>query len=98
MGIKDFGIVRGRNAFISFNGSMLQACNTWLVWFEMLFLEIGLRADISSGEVSPIVYGLFNNDGAHGLLKRKDYRSINMLFPFIFHFVKKLLDIERMGR
>jgi len=43
----------------------------------------GLHIDFSSNEKGPAINGISTNDGLRGMLEAKDYRTLDMVFPFI---------------
>lgn len=62
---------------------MLYACNSLLVSIEEEFPVTGMRVDISDGELSLQLNGLFICNGVHGILQGKGHQFIDMVFPFI---------------
>lgn len=52
----------------------------------------GFQVDFSSGEKGSGLNGMFRNDGLRGMLEAKDYRAVDMVFPFIAAFIDRCCD------
>lgn len=73
--------------FSSIRTSVLRGCNTALAEFQKYYVMPGVKVDFSKHEGSSQLNGIFVQDGLRGMLEGKDYRTLDMSFPFIFGYV-----------
>ena len=77
--------------FSSIRTSVLRGCNTVLAEFQKYYVMPGVKVDFSKHEGSSQLNGIFVQDGLRGMLEGKDYRTLDMFFPFIFGYVDSWL-------
>lgn len=61
---------------------------------EQNFRAPGLHVDFSKYGDSTQLNGLFTKDGLRGMLEGKDYRSVDMVFPFVAAFIYRCTGLE----
>ena len=66
---------------------ILRGCNDLLACYERESYISGLTFDNSSPDISDKLDGFFTEDGIRGMLEGKDYKAVDMVFPFVGAFI-----------
>ena len=78
---------RSQRLFSSVRASVLRGCNTVLSVFQNEYMMPGTRVDFSKKEGSSQLNGIYMTRGLRGMLEGKDYRALDVMFPFVFGYV-----------
>ena len=80
---------RTKIAISSKKTSILRACNSYLRVIDENSGITSLRVDFSTKAASATLNGLFLENGVRGMLEGKDYRNVDMVFPFVCAFLDR---------
>ena len=72
----------------------MNASNAILAEIEKNYSATGLHVDFSKKEKTAQLNGFFLRDGVRGMLEGKNYRAIDLVFPFIAAFVDRALGFQ----
>lgn len=89
-----FGDRRRQKRLGSQRVPILKALNGILATIERKYFAPGLHVDFSKKEKSSTLNGLFGNDGLRGMLEGKNYRSVDLVFPFLMGFLDRVLGFQ----
>lgn len=79
---------------ISHRSKLLMATNAILADIQKNYPAPGLQVDFSKKEASVQLNGFFMKEGIKGMLEGKNYRSVDMVFPFISAFIDRVTGFE----
>ena len=85
---EDLQDTRG-NSFKFIRKSVLRGANAFLALLEKEYPATCLLVDFSKANNSTRLDGVFVEDGVRGVLEAKDYKTVDMIFPFIAAFLDR---------
>lgn len=80
---------RKRRSFKSVRNAILKGVNSVLAAFESDSYARALHVGFSTGESGRNLNGIFTVEGLQGMLEAKDYRALDMVFPFIGSYIDR---------
>ena len=69
--------------------TILTACNDLLALYQKESYVKDMQFNYTSTEKGNRVNGIFTNDGLRGMLEAKNYKAIDMVFPFVAAFIDR---------
>ena len=85
---EDLQDARG-NLFKFIRKSVVQWANAFLALLEKEYPTSCLHVEFSKAKTSTRLDGLFVEDRVRGMLEGKDYKTVDMIFPFIAAFIDR---------
>jgi len=73
---------------------VLKVCNAILAEVENTYPASGLHVDFSKTEKTSQLNGLFLREGVRGMLEGKNFRAVDMVFPFVLSFIDRILGFQ----
>lgn len=85
---------RHGKTFRSCRTALLRACNALLAAIENQFGAPGFHVDFSTKEKSQQLNGLFLNNTIRGMLEGKDFKCLDMVFPFVAAYIDRVTGYQ----
>ena len=83
---KPSGLQTVPRLFSSVKTAVLRGCNSILSEFQRYYIMPGMKVDLSKHEGSAQLNGIFLPTGLRGMVEGKDYRVLDIVFPFVFGY------------
>eukprot|EP00737_Agarophyton_chilense_P001689 gb/GEZJ01001895.1/.p3 GENE.gb/GEZJ01001895.1/~~gb/GEZJ01001895.1/.p3 ORF type:complete len:178 (+),score=19.70 gb/GEZJ01001895.1/:2858-3391(+) len=90
--LSNFGPSSSTSSFKNIGTSLFKDANNILVDIELHFPAPGLHIDFSTAEKGNSLNGFFTPDGIKGMVEPKEYRALDVVFPFIGAFFDRCCD------
>jgi len=88
------GTRKQKKVLSSQRSNVLKAANAILAEIEKKYPATGIHVDFSKKEKTAQLNGFFLRDGVRGMLEGKNFRSIDLVFPFIASFIDRALGFQ----